>query len=81
MGLIRSIGLGDIISAHLSYDQSEKFKRWAFGEDVEDFESIVEFARAWNEKHGSLLKINLSSTIKDDIELMIDLWLDSQNPC
>lgn len=69
-GTLVPYGLRDIVDKFLPEDEVEKFAAWAFGENYGDFLQIIDFAQAWNQLHGELFYIDVSTSIVDDVYKM-----------
>lgn len=66
--------LRDIAIELLEEEDVDSFALWAFGKEYEEITRLKLFADIWNERHGDLHEIDLSSSILIDMIIMTDLW-------
>lgn len=55
-------------------DKVSEFALWSFGEDYLILSCMEDFVHSWNKLHSDLYRINMSSSIYDDMLKMTDLW-------
>lgn len=53
------------------------FLLWAFGKHYPTFREDINFMHAWNQRHRIILKLNPQNTIVEDMEDMIQIWMQS----
>jgi hypothetical protein len=54
--------------------EEHQFLRWAFGLHYLEMDEDIHFLRAWNRRHGVMLKLNEQDPIVEDVEYMIEIW-------
>lgn len=67
----------DIVEYYLK-EESEEFAKWAFGEKFNEFTSAIEFMKAWNERHSSLLTLDGDGNLTKDIKKMIEIFKEKR---
>jgi len=78
MNFVLRPGLKDVARSFLSEEDSEKFARWAFGEDYLIFDELIQFAKAWNHLHGDLYHLDYVKSPSKDMAKMIELWRENE---
>jgi hypothetical protein len=68
------VRLRDIAIELVGEEDADSFALWAFGKDYKALNKPKRFADAWNERHGDLHQIDLSSPILKDMVIITDLW-------
>lgn len=55
-------------------ENSSDFASWAFGNGFWEWIGMESFAKAWNERHGDLHKIEINYPLVHDMIIMTNLW-------
>ncbi|CAB4132271.1 hypothetical protein UFOVP256_10 [uncultured Caudovirales phage] len=67
-------GLKELVEEIVGEERACDFAAWAFGEEFYDFDEMMMFADAWNERHSDLYTIDPASPIVYDVIKMTELW-------
>lgn len=60
-------------------EEYEQYMTWAFGERYQDIEKGMDFLKAWNVLHSSLLELDPHGSISDDVPRMIAFWEEKKS--
>jgi hypothetical protein len=66
--------LANNFSQYLDDIELESFAPWAFGEDFDKFDHGLQFMDAWNERHGTKVKLDGNEEIVNDVPRMVVYW-------
>jgi hypothetical protein len=66
----------DLIAIHLNEEESNKFAKWAFGDDYATSAINVDPHLRWNKLHKDLLWLSPSGCPYEDMPKMIKIWKD-----
>ncbi len=58
----------------VSESELDEFGQWAFGDLFKNLNGSLKFMEAWNENHGSELRLKPDGFITEDVEKIVKLW-------